>query len=100
MNFALSLSKSLRSRSGLKFFTFLKPLFALLVLFLPAAFAAIYANRFADLFYDPLAGILDSTLSVINTWPSLLAALFGWSYGLLAMFPFLILYAMPTIIVF
>ena len=100
MNFALSLSKSLRSRSGLKFFTFLKPLFALLVLFLPAAFAVIYANRFADWFYDPLAGILDSTLSVINTWPSLLAALFGGNYGLLAMFPFLILYAMPTIIVF
>lgn len=35
-----------------------------------------------------------------GTWPGLLAALIGGDYGLVAMFPFLILYAAPTILVF
>ena len=85
---------------GMKFVTLLRPLLALLVLFLPAAFAVIFANRFADYLYEPLASILESNLSVINSLPSLPAALLGGNYGLVAMFPFLILYAFPTIVVF
>ena len=100
MNFSLYFSKHQLLRSGLKFFNFLKPLIALIILFLPAAIAVIYANQFADWLYNPLAGILESTLSAINSWPSFLASLFGGNYGLVAMFPFLILYAIPTIIVF
>ena len=100
MNLAFPSSKRLILRFGMKFFTLLQPLLALLVLFLPAAFAVIFANRFADYLYDSLASILESNLSVINSLPSFPAALFGGNYGLVAMFPFLILYAFPTIIVF
>ena len=39
-------------------------------------------------------------LARIAEWPGLPAALFGGDYGLVAMFPFLILYAAPTILVF
>lgn len=76
------------------------PLVALALLFLPAILAVINANRFADWLYDPLSSLLDPTLAHIATWPSLPAALFGGDYGLVSMFPFLILYAAPTIVVF
>lgn len=76
------------------------PLVSLLLLFLPASISIIYANRFADWLYDPLGGLLEPMLTAIGNWPSLLSALFGGDYGLLAMFPFLILYALPTIIAF
>jgi Fe2+ transport system protein B len=76
------------------------PLVALALLFLPAGFAVLNANRFADWLYDPLAGLLEPALARIATWPGLPAALFGGDYGLVAMFPFLILYAAPTIITF
>lgn len=77
-----------------------QPLVALALLFLPAAVAVVNANRFADWLYDPLSRLLEPLLSRINAWPSLPAALFGGDYGLISMFPFLILYAAPTIIVF
>ncbi len=76
------------------------PLVALALLFLPAILAVINANRFADWLYDPLSSLLEPTLAHIATWPSLPAALFGGDYGLVSMFPFLILYAAPTIVVF
>ena len=76
------------------------PPVALLLLFLPTILAIIYTNRFADWLYDPLANVLKPTLSSIATWPALPSALIGGDYGLLAMFPFLILYAAPTILVF
>lgn len=77
-----------------------QPLVALVLLFLPAAIAVVNANRFADWLYDPLSGLLEPLLASISTWPSLLAALFGGDYGLISMFPFLVLYAAPTIVVF
>ena len=76
------------------------PLIAFLLLFLPAALAIIYTNRFADWLCEPLAQFLEPALATITTWPSLFSALVGGDYGLLAMFPFLILYALPTILVF
>ena len=76
------------------------PLVALLLLFLPAVFSIINANRFADWLYKPLAKVLEPALATVATWDSLPAALMGGNYGLLAMFPFLILYAAPTIIAF
>ena len=76
------------------------PLVALLLLFLPACLSIIHANRFADWLYGPLTGLLEPALAAIATWPTLPAALFGGNYGLLAMLPFLILYAVPTIVVF
>jgi Fe2+ transport system protein B len=69
------------------------PLAALALLFLPAGLAVVNANRFADWLYEP-------GLARIAEWPGLPAALFGGDYGLVTMFPFLILYAAPTILVF
>ena len=100
MKFPLFLSERIRSRFGANVLLSLKALVALFVLFLPAALAVICANRFADALYDPMAGMIEPALSAVNSWPSLWAALFGGNYGLMAMFPFLILYAIPTIIVF
>ena len=77
-----------------------RPLIALSLLFIPAAVAVIYANKFADWLYGPLNEILKSALNVIDSWPSLFASLMGGNYGLVAMFPFLILYAIPTIVMF
>lgn len=76
------------------------PFVALMLLFLPAAIAVVNANRFADWLYDPIASLLNPVLSTIADWPVWIAALLGGDYGLLAMFPFLLLYALPTIVVF
>jgi Fe2+ transport system protein B len=73
---------------------------ALALLFLPAGLAVVNANRFADWLYEPLGALLKPVLARIAEWPGLPAALFGGDYGLVAMFPFLILYAAPTILVF
>lgn len=77
-----------------------QPLIALCLLFLPAASSILYTNRFADWLYGPLASILEPLLAAVATWPSLPSTLIGGSYGLLAMLPFLILYAVPTILSF
>ncbi|MEM1440811.1 MAG: nucleoside recognition domain-containing protein [Verrucomicrobiota bacterium] len=76
------------------------PLAALVLLFLPAAVAVVNANRFADWLYEPVSSLLGVVLSHVAGWPEWLAVLFGGDYGLLAMFPFLLLYALPTIVVF
>ena len=76
------------------------PLVALLLLFLPAILSIVYTNRFADWLYMPLARLLEPALAPVADWPALPAALIGGNYGLLAMFPFLVLYAVPTILVF
>ena len=76
------------------------PLISLLLLFLPAGVAVVNANRFADWLYDSLGQLLSPVLEAIATWPRLPAALFGGDYGLVAMFPFLLLYAAPTIVIF
>ncbi|MFC5050954.1 nucleoside recognition domain-containing protein [Rubritalea spongiae] len=76
------------------------PLASLLLLFLPAMLAILYTNSFADWLYDPIANTIAPALEAIATWPALPAALVGGDYGILAMFPFLLLYAIPSIIVF
>ena len=76
------------------------PPVALLFLFLPAISSIVYTNRFADWLYTPLARLLEPALASVSTWPALPGALIGGNYGLLAMFPFLVLYAIPTILVF
>lgn len=76
------------------------PLIAFLLLFLPAALAILYTNSFTDWLYDPIARVIKPALEAVTTWPGLPAALIGGDYGLLAMFPFLLLYAVPSIIVF
>lgn len=77
-----------------------QPLVALVLLFLPAAVAVVNSNRFADWLYDPVASLLDPILIRIAQWPEWISALLGGDYGLFAMFPFLLLYAVPTIVIF
>jgi len=76
------------------------PFVSCLLLFLPAAIAVVNANRFADWLYEPLGARLEPVLAAIATWHPWPAALFGGDYGLIAMLPFLILYAAPTIVIF
>lgn len=76
------------------------PLVALLLLFLPAIISIVYTNSFADWLYTPLTKLLQPALTTIASWSALPSALIGGDYGLLAMFPFLVLYAVPTIIAF
>ena len=76
------------------------PLVSLILLFLPAVTAIIFANRFADWIYDPVYMLISPLLTSISKLPSFPAALLGGDYGLVAMFPFLIIYALPTIITF
>jgi ferrous iron transport protein B len=76
------------------------PLVSLALLVGPAAFAVRASNQFADSFCDPLQSLFAPILGRIERWPSFLAALFGGDYGLVAMFPFLLLYAFPAITIF
>ena len=73
---------------------------SILLLFLPAWIAVQNANRLADSLYDSLAGALAPLLAIVNAWSGPLSAVFGGDYGLFAMFPFLFLYAVPTVIIF
>ena len=76
------------------------PLVAVVLLFFPAIFSVVYANYVADWLYTPTLALLSPALDAVEQWPGILSALFGGNYGLFAMFPFLVLYALPTIIVF
>lgn len=71
-----------------------------LLLFVPATIAVIQANAFADYLYDWIQSIVVTALDRTNTLPEPLAAMFGGNYGVLAMLPFLLLYALPTILIF
>lgn len=74
--------------------------FSLLLLFGPAWFAVMQANALADRFYETLSKLLEPILNWINAGPAPLAAILGGDYGVIAMLPFLLLYALPTVIVF
>lgn len=76
------------------------PLFALALLFAPAWLAVTGANAFADALYNPLYGLLDPLLTRIDRLPNAVASMIAGDYGFVAMFPFLLLYALPTVLVF
>ncbi len=73
---------------------------SLLLLFLPALIAVNFANFIADNFYDPVFNSLSPILNIINTFPAPINHLLGKDYGIVAMFPFLVLYALPTVFLF
>ncbi len=73
---------------------------SLLLLFGPAWIAVTQANAFADRLYDSLGALLEPLLSWLNQLPAPLASSLGGDYGVVAMFPFLLLYALPTILIF
>ena len=71
-----------------------------LLLFGPAWIAVTQANALADRFYDSLSELLSPLLGWLNSLPALIAVTLGGDYGVVAMFPFLLLYALPTILIF
>lgn len=78
----------------------LGPILALVLLFAPAWFAVMGANAFADSLYDPLYGLLEPLLDWFGQQPAWINAMVAGDYGFVAMFPFLLLYALPTVLVF
>lgn len=76
------------------------PPVSLLLLFGPTWIAITQTNRFADTLYDPLLNQLEMPLAWLNELPGGLAAMLAGDYGVVAMFPFLLLYALPTIVIF
>ncbi len=73
---------------------------SLLLLFGPAWIAVTQANVVADRFYDLVRAVIDPALAWLNNLPAPLAAILGGDYGVVGMFPFLVLYALPTILIF
>jgi len=73
---------------------------SLLLLFGPAWVAVTQANALADHYYDSVGALLEGPLAWLNSLPAPLAATLGGDYGVVAMFPFLLLYALPTILIF
>lgn len=76
------------------------PVVAVVLLLLPTVVAVTLANRFADWLGDPLTTALAPLRAWIERGPPFVAALFADDYGLVSMFPFLLLYALPTILIF
>lgn len=76
------------------------PIVSLVCLFLPACIAVTQANALADFLYDTIQLFLNQFLVQIETLPAPLAAVLGGNYGIVAMLPFLLLYALPTILIF
>lgn len=82
------------------------PWIALLLLLLPALLTIYGANRFADLLHPIVAGWVEPWIAAVNaTWPAwlriLLTAQQGeFGYGLLNMGPFLLVWALPTVLMF
>ncbi|MGB0372950.1 MAG: nucleoside recognition domain-containing protein [Opitutales bacterium] len=73
---------------------------SLFVLFAPACLAVIQANALADSLNCPLSSVVAPFIDWLNGLPRPLAAMLAGDYGVVAMFPFLLLYALPTILVF
>ncbi|MCH2155324.1 MAG: hypothetical protein MK080_04930 [Opitutales bacterium] len=80
--------------------TLFRSVWSLALLFAPACFAVVQANALADRFYEPLGAQLNPWLDTLNSLPGPFAATLGGDYGVVSMFPFLLLYALPTILVF
>ena len=73
---------------------------SLLILFVPACYSVVQANALANSLYSSLRAVLEPLLALINQLPGPAKATLGGDYGVFAMLPFLLLYALPTIIIF
>jgi len=76
------------------------PPLSLVLLFAPAWIAVTQANALADRLFDPLESLLSPLLERIAGLPTPFAEMLGGDYGVIAMFPFLLLYASPAIVCF
>ena len=73
---------------------------SLLLLFAPACYAVIQANSLSDALHGIVSKTFEPLLARLHLLPAPLAATLGGDYGVFAMLPFLLLYALPTIITF
>ena len=71
------------------------PPLSLFLLFVPALLAVTQANALADRFYSPIGSILNPLLVWTGKLPKPIALTLGGDYGVFAMLPFLLLYALP-----
>ena len=76
------------------------PLVSLALLFGPSVVAVTQANTLANHLFEPLTSLLGHSLERLAKLPSPIAEILGGDYGFVAMMPFLLLYALPTIIFF
>jgi Fe2+ transport system protein B len=76
------------------------PSLALALLFAPAWIAVSQANAIADVLAQTTRGWHAVLLLRIDAWPSPWSDILGREYGIIAMFPFLMIYALPTVFVF
>ncbi|MFV0309746.1 MAG: nucleoside recognition domain-containing protein [Desertimonas sp.] len=88
------------SSGGVLAIPVLGPILALVLLFAPAWVAVTAANSLADKLYDPLHERLDPILGWFGDRHPWLDAIAAGEYGFVAMIPFLVLYALPTVLVF
>ncbi|KID57614.1 hypothetical protein JF50_10600 [Pseudoalteromonas luteoviolacea] len=80
--------------------TGLAPLLSFLLLVLPAWLAVTNANTFADWLYPTIEQPVDLIKSKLSHLPEPFNHMLVGDYGLVSMLPFLILYALPTVVIF
>ena len=82
------------------------PVLAIVLLLLPALATIYGANAVADLLHPIVAGWFDPLIAAVNnSWPSWLSVILTaeqgeFGYGLLNMGPFLLVWALPTVLLF
>ena len=76
------------------------PLMSLILLFFPSWIAVTQANTLANHLFDPLSSSMAQSLEWLAQQPTPFAEILGGDYGVVAMLPFLLLYALPTIVFF
>ena len=76
------------------------PLAALTSLWAPPTIAVLLANAIADTLNASVSHAMGPILEQINSLPQPINYILGENYGIIAMLPFLFLYALPTVLVF
>lgn len=76
------------------------PLICILILLMPSIIAVYFANTFADLVHAYFRPLIDVFTDSISSIPGPINSMLVGDYGIVSMLPFLILYALPTILIF
>ncbi|TMP46570.1 GTP-binding protein [Pseudoalteromonas citrea] len=76
------------------------PLLSLMLLVLPALISVLNANAFADWLYPDAEGGVDWLIARFGVMPDVLHHMLIGEYGVISMLPFLLLYALPTVLIF
>ena len=76
------------------------PLAALTTLLAPPIIAVLLANAIADNLNATVSHAMGPILQQINSLPQPINYILGENYGIISMLPFLLLYALPTVLIF